>query len=168
MTNSITSTNVSSLNSVVIDLLMGAKSVGNEIYAASKEGIASAVAFTQEQAPMVMNEFLMWKFMNSTLNFIGYVCLIVLFLAIIRYIFKLVKRMNADPAHYYLDNDPLIPILGVLCIILIMSRLVFLAGAELKEMVQIKVAPRIYTIEWVSKQVSQMSTKINVDNSQKK
>lgn len=168
MTNSITSTNVSSLNSVVIDLLMGAKSVGNEIYAASKEGIASAVAFTQEQAPMVMNEFLMWKFMNSTLNFIGYVCLIILFLAIIRYVFKLAKSMNDEAVPSSLNDDPVVPILGALSMILIMSRLVFLAGAELKEMVQIKVAPRIYTIEWVSKQVSQMSTKINVDNSQKK
>lgn len=82
MNNSVTnSIPQETINSVLVDILKGVKDTGREIYGASKTGIVKTVDFAQEQAPLVVQEFLTWKFAQATIwTVISVIGLIVLVL----------------------------------------------------------------------------------------
>ena len=131
------------VNSVLIDILKGAKDAGSEIYGASKTGIVKAVEFAQEQSPMVVQEFLMWKFAQSVI----WVIIGVIALGVLSYLFK--KCVD-----WFSESEGVSIIPGsffVLMIVLVCWKTVV---PNIEQMVKVKVAPRVFMIEWVSSQVT--------------
>jgi uncharacterized membrane protein YraQ (UPF0718 family) len=131
------------INSVLIDILKGAKDAGSEIYGASKTGIVKAVEFAQEQSPMVVQEFLMWKFAQSVI----WVIVGVIALGVLSYLFK--KCVDWLPES---EGESIIP--GFFCVIMIVLVCCMTVVPNIEQMVKVKVAPRVFMIEWVSSQVT--------------
>lgn len=133
------------INSVLIDILKGAKDAGSEIYGASKSGIVKAVDFAQEQAPMVVQEFLKRKFAQSVIwTIVGVISLVTLVVVFLKC--KKLAKSNSD--------GDIFGFFGM-----VISTIVFLTVCgtgvipNVEQMVKVKVAPRVYMIEWVSDQV---------------
>jgi uncharacterized membrane protein YraQ (UPF0718 family) len=131
------------INSVLIDILKGAKDAGSEIYGASKTGIVKAVEFAQEQSPMVVQEFLMWKFAQSVI----WVIVGVIALGVLSYLFK--KCVDWLPES---EGESIIP--GFFCVLMIVLVCCMTVVPNIEQMVKVKVAPRVFMIEWVSSQVT--------------
>ena len=143
MTNNIPQETV---NTILLDMLKGAKEAGSEIYSAGKYSIVKAVDFAQEQAPLVVNEFVTWKFYEALTNFVLFMIPVIIALSIIIYAiryFRSDKRKNEETSLA----------LGMATIIsIVLSSAIF--GAKIvpsiNTMVKAKVAPRVFVIEWVS------------------
>ena len=134
------------INSVLIDILKGAKDAGSEIYGASKTGIVKAVEFAQEQSPMVVQEFLMWKFAQSVIwVIVGVIAIGALGFLIKKCVSKL-KNSKSDEDQIYLLP---IAISVVISVVICFANIVPNVG----QIVKVKVAPRVFMIEWVSDQV---------------
>jgi phosphotransferase system glucose/maltose/N-acetylglucosamine-specific IIC component len=131
------------VNSVLIDILKGAKDAGSEIYGASKTGIVKAVEFAQEQSPMVVQEFLMWKFAQSVI----WVIVGVIALGVLSYLFK--KCVDWFPES---EGVSIIP--GSFFVLMIVLVCCMIVVPNIEQMVKVKVAPRVFMIEWVSSQVT--------------
>lgn len=145
---SVASTN---LNQVLIEILSGVKSAGGEVYTASKDAIHKSVDFVVEQAPDVVKQFLMWKFFHALTWMLIWISVasIVLFFA-----YKLRKYQDkASKDTGYNSGDPSEHnvvvifkwILGCLACIF----LLFGVSSNALQMVKIKVAPKVYIIEFV-------------------
>ena len=131
------------INSVLLDILKGAKDAGGEIYGASKISVAKAVDFAQEQAPLVVQEFLAWKFAEALIK----LCLSLCLIAILGYIAK-------KCWYYFMETDGesgLGVMFSMIFIVIIFSSMTF---TSFEQMVKVKVAPRVYLIEWTSEQVN--------------
>tara|TARA_R110000868_G_scaffold222915_1_gene474739 strand:+ start:427 stop:855 length:429 start_codon:yes stop_codon:yes gene_type:complete len=131
------------INSVLIDILKGAKDAGSEIYGASKTGIVKAVEFAQEQSPMVVQEFLMWKFAQSVIL----VIFGVIALGVLGYLFK--KCVDL-----FRESEGLSMIPGFFCVLMIVLVCCKNVVPNIEQMVKVKIAPRVFMIEWVSNQVT--------------
>jgi hypothetical protein len=144
MNNSVTN-NIpqETINSVLVDILKGAKDAGREIYGASKTGIVKAVDFAQEQAPLVVQEFLTWKFAQATI----WTVVSVIGLIVLGYIIK--------KCYDWLEESSGGSIVGVIFGKVFFVMVVFMGLIpNVEQMVKVKVAPRVYIIEWVSDQVN--------------
>lgn len=144
MNNSVTN-NIpqETINSVLVDILKGAKDAGREIYGASKTGIVKAVDFAQEQTPLVVQEFLAWKFAQATI----WTVVSVIGLIVLGYIIK--------KCHDWLEESGGGSIIGVIFGGVLFVMVVFMGLIpNVEQMVKVKVAPRVYIIEWVSDQVN--------------
>ena len=131
------------INSVLVDILKGAKDASSEIYGASKTGIVKAVDFAQEQAPLVVQEFLMWKFAQSVIL----VIFGVIALGVLGYLFK--KCVD-----WFRESQGLSMIPGFVCVLIIVLVCCMNVVPNIEQMVKVKVAPRVFMIEWVSSQVT--------------
>ena len=134
------------INAVLIDILKGAKDASSEIYGASKTGIVKAVEFAQEQSPMVVQEFLLWKFAQSVIwVIVGVIAIGVLGFLIKKCVSKL-KNSKSDEDQIYV-----LPIIisVVLSVVICFANIV----PNVEQIVKVKVAPRVFMIEWVSDQV---------------
>lgn len=134
------------INTVLIDILKGAKDASSEIYGASKAGIVKAVDFAQEQAPMVVQEFLTWKFAHSVIwTIVGVIALIALVVAFLKF-----KKLARDSD----SGGDIIGFFGMVgCVIAFLCVCGSNVIPNVEQMVKVKVAPRVYIIEWVSDQV---------------
>ena len=134
------------INSVLIDILKGAKDAGSEIYGASKTGIVKAVEFAQEQSPMVVQEFLLWKFAQSVIwVIVGVIAIGVLGFLIKKCVSKLKNSKSDEDEIYVLPIIISVIISVVICFVNIVP--------NVEQIVKVKVAPRVFMIEWVSDQV---------------
>lgn len=143
----LTPTTQENLNSILIDILKGAKGAGAEIYATSKAGLIKAVDFAQDQAPLVVQEFLKWKMLESVVYLVAGLIVI----GILGYIIK--RMLNARTEEKKEDNDAdcfgyefTSVILSIICGILFFSMIV----PQTLRIVKISVAPRVYLIEYAS------------------
>lgn len=144
-TNTVTAVSQETINSLVIDMIRGVKTASGEVYDASKMGIAKAIDFAQENARPVVQEFLTWNFTSSVIMSSAYLLGILLVLLIIRKSYK-VQGKDAD----YILFFGLSSIFGG-----IFSILLFVAAIKSAMIaVKVKVAPRIFLIEWVAEQVN--------------
>ena len=134
------------INAVLIDILKGAKDASSEIYGASKTGIVKAVEFAQEQSPMVVQEFLLWKFAQSVIWVIVGVIAIGVFGFLIKKCVSKLKNSKSDEDEIYV-----LPIIisVVLSVVICFANIV----PNVEQIVKVKVAPRVFMIEWVSDQV---------------
>lgn len=137
------------INAVLIDILKGAKDASSEIYGASKTGIVKAVEFAQEQSPMVVQEFLVWKFAQSVIwVIVGVIAIGALGFLIKKCVSKL-KNSKSDEGEigeiYFLPIAISVVVIVVICFINIVP--------NIEQIVKVKVAPRVFMIEWVSDQV---------------
>lgn len=132
------------INAVLIDILKGAKDASSEIYGASKTGIVKAVEFAQEQSPMVVQEFLLWKFAQSVIwVIVGVIAIGALGFLIKKCVSKISK---SDEGEIYLFP---IVISIVISVVICFANIV----PNVEQIVKVKVAPRVFMIEWVSDQV---------------
>lgn len=134
------------INAVLIDILKGAKDASSEIYGASKTGIVKAVEFAQEQSPMVVQEFLLWKFAQSVIwVIVGVIAIGVLGFLIKKCVSKLKNSKSDEDQIYVLPIIISVIISVVICFANIVP--------NVEQIVKVKVAPRVFMIEWVSDRV---------------
>ena len=140
------------INAVLIDILKGAKDASSEIYGASKTGIVKAVEFAQEQSPMVVQEFLVWKFAQSVIwVIVGMIAIGVLGFLLKKFVSKLKNSESSDSELYIIPTVISSILIVVICFINIVP--------NVEQMVKVKFAPRVFMIEWASDQVIGKNTR---------
>lgn len=133
------------VNSILIEILRGAKDASSEIYSASKVGIVKAVDFAQEQSPLVVQEFLAWRFSQAIIYLVMGVIALALLGALVKKCLSGSWRDATEEASGVVGT-----IFGVGVSLIILGKCVI---PNMETIVQIKVAPRVYVIEWVAEQV---------------
>jgi hypothetical protein len=141
------------INGVIVEMLKGAKDVGAELYQATHDSIVAGVDFAQEQAPLVVKEFLTWRGFEAGLQ-AGFALLVVIgFIIAFVFAYKWLKKCNE------LKESPLSMLYAIGAAVVFILGLVFLPGqlstitTSTFTLVKIKVAPRVYLIEYVTEQV---------------
>jgi uncharacterized integral membrane protein len=133
------------LNSIFIDILKGARDVGHDVVVASKEGIVKAVDFAQEQAPIVVQEFLKWKFCEALFYSIGSIIILILIGIVAYRSYKCVKSSS-----FY--SSDIAPTLSIFALVgTVVAGPIIMATVTVPrtlEAIKIQVAPRVYMIEY--------------------
>jgi len=136
------------VNSILIDVLKGVKDAGSEMYATSKVGLAKAVDFAVEQAPIVVQEFLSWKMGEAIFNVALYTIAAIVLFSVHRFLLKKSKEtdMNSSP-------EDIVPIgLGFLFCSAVFCFIIFTQlKPNIETIIKIKLAPRVYILEYVTK-----------------
>ena len=135
------------VNSILIDVLKGAKDASAEMYATSKVGLAKAVDFAVEQAPIVVQEFLSWKMGEAIFNVVLYTIATIILFCIARFLFKKIK----DTFINY--PEEIVPLsLGLMFSAAMFCLITFLhIKPNIETIIKIKLAPRVYILEYVTK-----------------
>jgi len=135
------------INSILIDVLKGVKDAGSEMYATSKVGLAKAVDFAVEQAPIVVQEFLSWKMGEAIFNVILYTIATIILFCIARFLFKKIKNTKID------YPEEIVPIsLAFMFSAVMLCLITFLhIKPNIETIIKIKLAPRVYILEYVTK-----------------
>lgn len=135
------------INSILIDVLKGVKDAGSEMYATSKVGLAKAVDFAVEQAPIVVQEFLSWKMGEAIFNVILYTIATIILFCIARFLFKKIKNTKID------YPEEIVPIsLAFMFSAVMLCLIAFLhIKPNIETIIKIKLAPRVYILEYVTK-----------------
>lgn len=137
------------LNSVMIEILSGTKDAAKEIYGASKEAIHKSIDFVGEQAPDVIRQFLTWRFTYAAIwaTIWVFVSGIIFFFA-----YKLRRYQDKASTHASGDNPSehnVVVFFKWVFILIACAPLLFGVGTNAFEMAKIKVAPKVYIIEYV-------------------
>ena len=136
--------NQETINTILIDVLKGVKETGSELYAAGKAGVAQAVDFALQQAPLVVQEFLSWKMSEAIINLIFFGVGTVILLFCLVFLLKKAKKN--------IENDAIVPIFfGTLFTVITLIALLNNIKKDIQTVVKIKLAPRVYIIEYVTK-----------------
>jgi hypothetical protein len=135
------------VNSILIDVLKGVKDAGSEMYATSKVGLAKAVDFAVEQAPIVVQEFLSWKMGEAIFNVALYTIAAIVLFCITRFFFKKIKDTNIN------YPEEIVPLgLGFLFCSAVFCLIIFhQLKPNIETIIKIKLAPRVYILEYVTK-----------------
>ncbi len=114
------------------------------MYAAGKAGVAQAVDFALQQAPLVVQEFLSWKMGEAIFNCIFFSIAIIILLSIIVWAKKKTKTL-------YLHDDAMVgySIIIIFCTILTIGSTIPIKN-NIETIIKIKLAPRVYIIEYVT------------------
>jgi uncharacterized membrane protein len=149
MTNSIPNSAAptqETFNAVLVDMLRGVKTASGEVFAASKTMIVKAIDFAQDQAPLVVQEFLKWKMCESIIYLIVGIFAIGISGFFIK---KILASRTETKENYSIDGNPCVIGSVVLSIV---SAIVFFAVVvpNTLRIVKITVAPRVYLIEYAS------------------
>ena len=135
--------NQETINTILIDVLKGVKQTGSELYAAGKAGVAQAVDFALQQAPLVVQEFLSWKMSEAIINLIFFGVGTVILLFCLVFLLKKAKKN--------IENDAIVPIFfGTLFTVITLIALLNNIKKDIQTVVKIKLAPRVYIIEYVT------------------
>ena len=157
MTNNIpvnTTTNLvalgkETLNDVIIDILHGVKEVGHDVYGASKLTIIKSVDFVTEQAPLVVQEFCTYHFWEAIIN-LGFLAILAgIMLFLIHKSYKYLTAPNGGEDNLF-GGVLLLITLAIFSIPIIAE-----ANTNLKMAIKIKVAPRVYVIDYVAARLQQ-------------
>lgn len=136
--------NQETINTILIDVLKGVKETGSELYAAGKAGVAQAVDFALQQAPLVVQEFLSWKMSEAIINLIFFGIGTVIMLFCLGFLLKKGKKN--------IENDAIVPIFfGTAFTVIVLIALLNNIKKDIQTVVKIKLAPRVYIIEYVTK-----------------
>jgi len=136
--------NQETINTILIDVLKGVKETGSELYAAGKAGVAQAVDFALQQAPLVVQEFLSWKMSEAIINLIFFGIGTVILLFCLGFLLKKAKK--------HIDNEVIVPIFfGIAFTVIALIFLLRNIKNDIQTIAKIKLAPRVYIIEYVTK-----------------
>jgi hypothetical protein len=133
------------VNSILIDVLKGVKDAGSEMYATSKVGLAKAVDFAMEQAPIVVQEFISWKMGDAIFNCIFYSIGVIILLGAIIWLKKKLEKLESYEPEVVIYSLTL-----VLCIGLAVASMIPIKD-NIETIIKIKLAPRVYILEYVTK-----------------
>jgi type III secretion system FlhB-like substrate exporter len=135
------------VNSILIDVLKGVKDTGSEMYATSKVGLAKAVDFAIEQAPIIVQEFLSWKMGEAIFNVALYTIAAIVLFCIARFLFKKIKDTFINyPEEIVPLSLGLMFSAAMFCLITILH-----IKPNIETIIKIKLAPRVYILEYVTK-----------------
>lgn len=136
--------NQETINTILIDVLKGVKETGSELYAAGKAGVAQAVDFALQQAPLIVQEFLSWKMGEAIFNCIFFSIAIIILLSIIVWAKKKTKTL-------YFHDDAMVgySIIIIFCTFLTIGSTIPIKN-NIETIIKIKLAPRVYIIEYVT------------------
>jgi len=135
--------NQETINTILIDVLKGVKETGSELYAAGKAGVAQAVDFALQQAPLVVQEFLSWKMSEAIINLIFFGVGTVILLFCLGFLLKKAKKN--------IENNAIVPIFfGTVFTVIALIFLLRNIKNDIQTIVKIKLAPRVYIIEYVT------------------
>ena len=138
--------NQETINTILIDVLKGVKETGSELYAAGKAGVAQAVDFALQQAPLVVQEFLSWKMGEAIFNCIFFSIAVIILLSIIVWAKKKIKKLQS-----YDDDDIVFySMIITFCIVFAVGSTIPIKN-NIETIIKIKLAPRVYIIEYVTK-----------------
>jgi hypothetical protein len=137
-------------NGIIVDMLRGVKNASGEIYAASKTMIVNAIDFAQNQTPLVVQEFLKWKMMEAIVWLIvGIISLLVISYISYR-VFIFFRKVDNKP-DYFGNVDYFGRIMTTFVSAFILPSVIFMCIIpNTLRIVKIKIAPRVYLIEYVS------------------
>ena len=135
--------NQETINTILIDVLKGVKETGSELYAAGKAGVAQAVDFALQQAPLVVQEFLSWKMSEAIINLIFFGVGTVILLFCLVFLLKKAKKN--------IENDAIVHIFfGTAFTVIVLMMLFGTIKNNIQTIAKIKLAPRVYIIEYVT------------------
>lgn len=138
------------INQVLIEILSGTKDAAKEIYGASKEAIHKSINFVGEQAPEVITQFLTWKFCEAFLQASAWGIFGGFLFFVSHYLRKKYAPLKAEYGSY---SDPPVPefcwVGSVLALFGVIAVIIFGIGPSVQDMVKIKMAPKVYIIEYV-------------------
>ena len=137
--------NQETINTILIDVLKGVKETGSELYAAGKAGVAQAVDFALQQAPLVVQEFLSWKMGEAIFNCIFFSIVVIILLSIIVWAKKKIKKLQS-----YDDDIVFYSMIITFCIVFTVGSTIPIK-TNIETIIKIKLAPRVYIIEYVTK-----------------
>ena len=137
--------NQETINTILIDVLKGVKEAGSELYAVGKAGVAQAVDFALQQAPLVVQEFLSWKMGEAIFNCIFFSIVVIILLSIIVWAKKKIKKL-----HSYDDDIVFYSMIITFCIVFTVGSTIPIKN-NIETIIKIKLAPRVYIIEYVTK-----------------
>lgn len=130
------------INQVMVEMLSGVKNASGEMYHFSKQEIGGAYDYLKAQAPQVVTEFLYWQVAKA----IVWICIWVAVACLLIYIGRIFKGVAAKAPSYMQDDYS-----GfkwafrlIACVMLIVT-----LGINGMVIAKIKVAPRVYIIEYV-------------------
>jgi hypothetical protein len=132
------------INQVMIEILSGTKDAAKEIYGASKEAIHKSIDFVGTQAPDVIQQFLTWRFFKA-LTWAGFF----FFVAGICFFFSYKSMKFQQRSRENSDDHAVGCVFKWIFIIVALAFITFGGGTNTLEMVKIKVAPKVYLIEYV-------------------
>ena len=137
--------NQETINTILIDVLKGVKETGSELYAAGKAGVAQAVDFALQQAPLVVQEFLSWKMGEAIFNCIFFSIAMIILLSVIVWAKKKIKKL-----HSHDDDIVFYSMIITFCIVFTVGSTIPIKN-NIETIIKIKLAPRVYIIEYVTK-----------------
>lgn len=149
------------INEVVIQMLSGTKDAASEIYGASKTALKNSVDFVMEQAPDVVKQFLVWKFFEALVHWLIW---LVVFFILLGVSFKFHSYMKAQKKQRLVnfpsstntcdgeDGGCAFKWIFRSVAILVLLVATFNYGFTV---VEIKVAPKYYLLEYVVDQVKE-------------
>lgn len=148
MTNivSLVSSTNTTPQTIILDMLQGVKMAGGEAFEASKASLGKAATFAYEQAPLLVQEFLTWKILD---NIFGIVLAIFAIIGLCYF----AKKMQAEIPKINTDEDAVAYVFGVIAPIIVSVLLFCLTVSYVKDICKIKMAPRVYLVEWASQQI---------------
>ena len=142
------------LNEVIVDMLKGVKVASGEVYSASKTAITKSVDFTIEQTPLVVKEFLTWRMVSSCVWGVVWILVAGIFFLIS---YKLTLYMpKADTRSSYGDPSEhnVVGFFKWITLVIGMVLIIISIATNGKTIAKIKVAPRVYLIEYVVDQIN--------------
>ena len=150
--------NQETINTILIDVLKGVKEAGSELYAAGKAGVAQAVDFALQQAPLIVQEFLSWKMGEAIFNCIFFSIVVIILLSIIVWAKKKIKKLQSydddivkiKKLLYYDDDIVFYSMIITFCIVFTVGSTIPIKN-NIETIIKIKLAPRVYIIEYVTK-----------------
>jgi flagellar biosynthesis/type III secretory pathway M-ring protein FliF/YscJ len=140
MSTEVAKDTLSPLEQILVDTIAKSSKVGGEIYDGAKAVTVQSIDFAKEQIPQVIEELLLWKFVEAGFNVL--VGVIILF-ALYKLITKLTLKIEDDFGKAITTT-----ISGSIAVIVFISTM-----DEIKNMIYIAVAPKIYLIEYATELV---------------
>jgi len=131
------------INTILLDVLKGVKETGSELYAAGKTGVAQAVDFAMQQAPLVVQEFLSWKMSEAIINLIFFGAASIIAFCVFIFLIKKAKK--------YIASEAIVAIFfGTAATLIVLIASLVCIKKEIQTIVKVKLAPRVYIIEYVT------------------
>lgn len=136
------------INEELVSILGGVKKAGGEIYKASKEMIIKGVNFIQEQTPEVIHQFLVWKIIESSIPYAGWLAsAIILFYVSYRASKWWNKLTDSEKRDAWRETPaPLVPwgarILGMIVVLIS-------TATYLPDILKIYITPKVYLLEYM-------------------
>lgn len=138
-------TETNNINTVVAEILRGAKQVSGEVYAASKEALSASIDYIQKEMPELAEQYLKWEFASACVNatFLAIIIGIIIYIA-----FRLCKHIWKDNPS---DQMMLFPVSMITIALLLPISMGFYDNFN--KALKISVAPKIYLIESIGEKI---------------